>query len=79
MKISSLGGGRYNWYNMNFEVHSFNDQPAIVKYGSYNELSWYKKHYQHRGYDKPAAINMDTGNHIWYVDGKFVKFKTGRK
>ena len=70
-KIIYSNGNYYFWYIKNKQKQSFNDQPAYVGYKSL--LVWYKEGRQHRGYNRPAVMDMDAEEYFWYIDGKLVK------
>lgn len=58
--------------DINYNLHSFNDEPAVVRYESEKVKGikiWYNHGKIHRGNDKPAVIHSD-GTKEWYIDGK---------
>ncbi len=68
-KIELIDG----FYYMRVEssvLHSFNDQPYSV-FGAI--LIWRKDNRLHRGNDKPAVINLKTGEKRWYTNDKLIK------
>ena len=54
-------------FNSNNQLHSFNDEPAIIR--SNGTKSLYKDDKLHRDNDEPAYISSD-GTKYWYKDGK---------
>jgi hypothetical protein len=54
-------------YNSNNQLHSFNDEPAIIH--SDGTKYWYKDGKCHRDNDEPAIVDAD-GAKSWYKDGE---------
>ena len=53
--------------NENYQLHSFNDEPALIS--DNGTRYWYKDGKCHRDNDLPATIDPD-GTHEWFKDGK---------
>ena len=68
-KINSYGD-KY-WYNKNKELHSFNDQPAVINFDG--SRYWYQNGKIHR-LTGPAVI-YSNGIKAWYIDGKYIDLK----
>ena len=52
--------------NDNGELHSFNDEPAVID--SDGTKFWYTNGKRHRGNDLPATIHSN-GSQFWYMNG----------
>jgi hypothetical protein len=75
--------GTQEWYNQNNQLHSFNDEPALIKKNG--EKWWYKNGVVHRDNDMPAIeyvkniveknnknlnqIEYKTTVKNWYING----------
>lgn len=64
-------------YDENGELHSFNDEPAKIKYtreGNIIAMVWYKHGKLHRNDDKPADLGFYPNGSLswaeWLVEGK---------
>lgn len=72
-KFSRIGS--LVWEDKDGKAYSFNDQPAYVSAGRHI-MEWYKENCLHRGYDKPAVIELDGKKYVkkeWWVEGKLIK------
>jgi hypothetical protein len=68
IKVKIHDNGKKETYNSNNQLHSFNDEPAIIYFDG--TKYWYKDGKCHRDNDEPAYISS-TGTKYWYKDGKF--------
>jgi hypothetical protein len=58
----------YHSFKYNGELHSFNDQPAMIY--NYGMKVWYQHGTLHRDNDQPAVIQSD-GSQFWYQHGSY--------
>jgi hypothetical protein len=67
IKVRIYDNGVKTTCNSNNQLHSFNDEPAVIC--SDGAKSWYKDGKLHRDNDEPAVIHSDGAKH-WYKDDK---------
>jgi hypothetical protein len=70
----SVKENTYSTYNENMQLHSYNDEPAIISFLPYNnefKFLWCKNGETHRDNDKPAIITVTAGetSYVYYLDG----------
>jgi hypothetical protein len=67
MKVKIFDNGTRETYNDKCQLHSFNDEPALI--AADGTRHWFKDHKRHRDNDLPAIVYAD-GTNVWYKDGK---------
>ena len=65
---------RYSTHDANMKFHSYNDEPAIVRFFPEDNMlkfSWCKNGKTHRDNDKPAIITIDSRgtSYAYHIDG----------